>query len=241
MFEQEFDTSITCLDDLLAIMRNHAIKANESGNMLAFKIAVAYERSIRFENTPKETADRIFNELLAGKEPDVTPLQDYIAHQSIELAGELDRPVQIHTGHLAGTWHDVRNSNPADLISTFQRHPNVRFDVFHASWPFSDIMGSVARSFPNVWLDMCWAWAMNPVQMERTLDEWLSCVPNNKIFGFGGDTWTPFVMIGYAEQARNGIANVLEKKISTGEYDLDTARLVAERLMHKNAEKFFGA
>ncbi len=46
-------------------------------------------------------------------------------------------------------------------------------------------------------------------------------------------------MIGYAEQARNGIANVLEKKINSGEYDLDTAKFVAERIMHQNAEEFY--
>ncbi len=80
---------------------------------------------------------------------------------------------------------------------------------------------------------------MNPVQMERTLDEWLSSVPSNKIFGFGGDTWSPFSMIGYAEQARKGIANVMNKKVLSGEYDLDTAKFVAERIMYKNAQEFF--
>ncbi len=228
------------MKDLLSLIHEHAEKANQTGNMVAFKMGIAYQRNIRFENTSFETARRIFDELLTDKTPDLTPLQDYIAHYVIQLAEEFKRPLQIHTGHLAGNWHDVRNSNPADLIPLFLRYRNVRFDVFHASWPFSEFIASVGKTFPNVWLDMCWAWAMNPVQMERTLDEWLACVPNNKIFGFGGDTWNPFSMIGYAEQARKGIANVLEKKVSTGEYDLETARFVAERIMHKNAEEFFG-
>ncbi len=75
--------------------------------------------------------------------------------------------------------------------------------------------------------------------MERTLNEWLTCVPCNKIFAFGADVWSPFPMIGYAIQTRNGIANVLEKKINSGEYDLNTAKFVAERIMHKNAEEFY--
>ncbi len=239
-FEAIFKTSITTLKDLLSLIHEHAEKANQTGNMVAFKMGIAYQRNISFENTSFETARRIFDELLTDKNPDLTPLQDYIAHYVIQLAEEFKRPLQIHTGHLAGNWHDVRNSNPADLIPLFLRYRNVRFDVFHASWPFSEFIASVGKTFPNVWLDMCWAWAMNPVQMERTLDEWLACVPNNKIFGFGGDTWNPFSMIGYAEQARKGIANVLEKKVSTGEYDLETARFVAGRIMHKNAEEFFG-
>jgi len=239
-FEGIFGTSITTLKDLLDLIHNHANMANQTGNMAAFKMGIAYQRNLRFENSSFEMANQVFDDLLTDKSPDLTPLQDYIAHHVIQLAEEFERPLQIHTGHLAGNWHDVRNSNPSDLIPLFQRYPKVRFDVFHASWPFSELIGSVAKSFPNVWLDMCWAWAMNPVQMERTLDEWLACVPNNKIFGFGGDTWNPFSMIGYAEQARHGIANVLEKKVSTGEYDLNTAQFVAERLMHKNAGEFFG-
>ena len=91
----------------------------------------------------------------------------------------------------------------------------------------------------NVWIDLCWAWSMNPVQMERILDEWLSCVPSNKILGFGADTNSPFPVVGYAHQARNGIANVMEKKIDTGEYDLTTARFVARRIMHENAREVF--
>jgi len=239
--EKDFKTSITTLPELLNVIHTHTEKANQTGNMAAFKIAVAYQRNLQFEKPPQETAVKIFDRLRVGKEIEVTPLQDFIAHYIIQLAEEFKKPLQIHTGHLAGPWHDIRNSNPSDLIPLFQHYKNVRFDIFHAGWPYSDIMGSIAKNFPNVWLDMCWAWAMNPIQMERTLDEWLACVPSNKIFGFGGDTRNPFSIIGYAEQTRNGIANVLEKKVSTGEYDLETAQFVAERILHKNAEEFFDA
>jgi hypothetical protein len=39
--------------------------------------------------------------------------------------------------------------------------------------------------------------------MERILDEWLATVPCNKIFAFGADTGSAFMMLGYATQARN--------------------------------------
>jgi len=116
----------------------------------------------------------------------------------------------------------------------------VRFDLFHACWPYSEIAGTMGKEFPNVYLDMCWAWAMNPLQMERILDEWLSGVPNNRIFAYGGDTGSPFPMVGYALQAREGIARVLEAKVERGEYDEATAEMVARRIMNANARELYG-
>ena len=109
----------------------------------------------------------------------------------------------------------------------------------HAGWPYSEVLGSIGKQFPNVWLDMCWAWAMNPVQMERILDEWLAAVPCNKIFAFGADTRFPFMMVGYATQARMGISNVLERKVQRKEFDTRTAEFVARRIMSENALEFF--
>ena len=80
---------------------------------------------------------------------------------------------------------------------------------------------------------------MNPVQMERILDEWLAAVPCNKIFAFGADTDMPFNVIGYALQARRGIARALEAKLKRGEYSLKTAQFVAQRIMHENQREFF--
>jgi hypothetical protein len=41
-------------------------------------------------------------------------------------------------------------------------------------------------------------------------------------------------------QARRGIAGVLERKVTEGEYDLETARRVARRIMHQNAQEVYG-
>jgi hypothetical protein len=115
----------------------------------------------------------------------------------------------------------------------------VRFDVFHASWPYSAFIGAAAKEFPNVWLDLCWAWAMNPVQMERILDEWLAAVPCNKIFAFGADTGNPFAQVGYAVQARKGIASVLNRAVEQGYMTPETAEFTARRIMFENALEFF--
>ncbi|MDP6776057.1 MAG: amidohydrolase family protein, partial [Candidatus Latescibacteria bacterium] len=231
--------SISGLKHLDRLMDEHAERVKATGNLAAIKIALAYARTLDFEDTPFTDADRIFTAILKGEEVEARPLHDYLVHRIFERAEAFDLPVQIHTGYLAGNWGDFRWGDPAPLIPVFQKYRNVRFDLFHAAWPYSEFMGAVGSAFPNVWIDLCWAWSMNPVQMERILDEWLSCVPSNKILGFGADTRSPFPVVGYAEQARHGIANVLKKKIDTGEYDLDTAQFVARRIMHENARELF--
>jgi hypothetical protein len=237
--EKKVDSSLGSLSDLNDLFDRHTQKAFETGRLASIKIAVAYVRKLDFEDVPFNAADRAFSAIRQGRDTDPKPLHDYLIHKIIQRAGSIQIPVQIHTGHLAGNWQDVRFTDPALLIPVFQKYRSVNFDIMHAGWPFSEILGSIGKEFPNVWLDMCWAWTMNPVQMERILDEWLATVPCNKIFAFGADTCSPFMMLGYATQARQGIANVLERKVRRKEFDTHTAEFVARRIMNENALEFF--
>jgi len=237
--EKAMNWSVQSLADLDRLMDEHTERAQAGENMAALKIALAYARPLDFADVTFLEADRVLSALLRGQEVEAKPLHDYLAHRIIKRAEDFDVPVQIHTGYLEGNWCDFRRGDPAPLVPLFQKYRKVTFDLFHAGWPYSEFIGAVAKEFPNVWIDLCWAWAINPVQMERILDEWLSCVPSNKIFGFGADTDSPFPVVGYALQARQGIAHVMERKIASGEYDIDTAKFVARRIMHENACEVF--
>jgi predicted TIM-barrel fold metal-dependent hydrolase len=125
-------------------------------------------------------------------------------------------------------------------LPVFEKYRRVRFDVFHASWPWTSELGAIAKNYPNVYPDMCWVWAMNPTESERTLDEWLDGVPFNKIFAFGADAGLPWCDVGYAIQARLGIAEVLERKVRKGFFSGATAKQVAAAIMLENGERFHG-
>ena len=237
--ERILELSISSLDDIGKAMDKLVGTAVAQGHVSALKIGVAYLRFLDFDVVPKAKAEKCFSSLMSGKKENLKPLHDYLFHRFIECAEKFDLPVQIHTGFLAGIGRDIQQGKPHRLVDVFIKYPRVKFDIFHASWPDSEFIGAVGKQFQNVWLDMCWAWAMNPVQMERILDEWLSAVPCNKILAYGSDTTTPFAVPGYAKQARNGIAAVLEKKIKRGEYDMETAMFVARRIMHENANELF--
>jgi hypothetical protein len=239
-FERVSDRSIHQLSDLDRAMDDYADRARQAGKLSAFKCGLAYNGTLVFENTSQTVAEPIFQAIMQNRDAgDIKPLTSYLFHRYVQRAADFGLPLQVHTGYLAGNWGNPTQGDPTALIPVFQRYCQVRFDLFHAGWPWSELMGAIGKAFPNVYLDMCWAWSMDPVGMERTLDEWLSIVPNSKLCAFGGDTGLPFAMLGYAVQARRGIANVLERKLATGEYDLPTAQHVARRIMHANAQELY--
>ena len=171
---------------------------------------------------------------------EVRPLADYMFHCFLKRANDEDFPVQIHTGYLAGNWGSLGGTKALNLIPVFEKYRRVRFDIFHASWPWVSELGAIAKNYPNVYPDMCWAWTMNPAESERALSQWLDAVPYNKIFGYGADTRWPWCNVGYSIQARKGIARVLEEKIAAGHFSDGTAREVAAAIMVTNGEEFYG-
>jgi hypothetical protein len=238
-FERVFERPIQRLSDLDAALDDYAEKARLAGKLGGMKSALPYSRRVDFEQSSFADAERAFEAMMQNRQVELRPLHDYLFHRFVQRSREFGLPVQLHTGYLAGNWGNPGQGNPELLVPIFRRYRGVRFDVFHAGWPYSEVAGAIGKAFPNVYLDMCWAWTMNPAQMERILSEWLSAVPHNKIFGYGGDTGSPFPMVGYALQARQGIANVLERKVESGEYDLETAKRVARRIMHENAQEVY--
>ena len=210
-----------------------------TGKITSIKIGLASNRDLDFGYPSKSEAEQVFNRMMylergekvlrsyerLGKKfgedmaipvlssTDLRPLHDYLVHVYIQRAGDEDMPVQVHTGYLHGIQRDLRNINPMQLVPLLLRYKNTRFDLFHAGWPYTEELGAIGKNFPNVWISLCWAWAMNPISVERALESWLDCVPYNKIIGFGGDTKHPLEVYGYAMQAREGLARVLEKRI----------------------------
>lgn len=242
------------LDQCVARMNDVVDRYRAGGRLAALKIAVSYLRDLSVSDPTHYEAELAFNRIRSRKvfwggvqQPDgavdaatARPLGDYLLHRLLQRASDDDLPVQVHTGYLEGNWRPLDGTQALHLLPLFDKYRSVRFDVFHASWPWSSEMGAIAKSYPNVWLNMCWAWAMNPGQAARALSEWLDCVPFNKIFAYGADTWLPWGNVGYSLQAKQGIATVLEGKIERGDIGEADAEEVATAIMLENGAAFYG-
>ncbi len=264
--EMRWKRSIVTLDDLISGFMQSITDCLATEKITSFKIGLAYNRDLDFGYPSKSEAEQVFNRMmyldrgekvlrwyerldkkhgediaisvLSGTE--LRPLHDYLVHVYIQRASDEDIPVQIHTGYLAGIQRDLRNINPMQLVPLLLRYRNTRFDLFHAGWPYTEELGTIGKNFPNVWISLCWAWAMNPISVERALESWLDCVPYNKIIGFGGDTKHPLEVYEYAMQAREGLARVFEKRIERGDMDEALAKEAARAILLTNGCELHG-
>lgn len=264
--EARWKRSILTLDDLVNGFMESITKCLDTGRVTSFKIGLAYNRDLEFGYPSKSEAERVFNRMMhlepgekvlrwyermdmeSGEDiaipvlsgTELRPLHDYLVHVYVQRASDEGLPVQIHTGYLAGIQRDLRNINPMQLVPLLLRYQRTRFDLFHAGWPYTEELGTIGKNYPNVWLSLCWAWAMNPIAVERALDSWLDCVPYNKIIGFGGDTKHPLAAYGYAMQAREGLARVFEDRLARGDMDENLAREAAKAVVLTNGCELHG-
>jgi len=246
--------SIHTLGQLVDRLNQAIDKFQTTGKLAAIKIGMAYRRDLVVGDPTRYEAEVAFNRIRSRKSfwggiqqnngaVDAAmgrALGDFMFHQLIQRACDQDLPVQVHTGYLAGNWGSLAGTKALNLIPIFEKYRTARFDIFHASWPWASELGAIGKNYPNVWLDMCWAWTMNPTESARALSEWLDGVPFNKIFAYGADTGLPWCNVGYSLQAKLGIARVLEEKIKQGFISEGTAEEIASCIMLRNGEEFYG-
>jgi predicted TIM-barrel fold metal-dependent hydrolase len=210
----------------------------------AVKQQSAYWRVQSFDDVPAADAERVFDR--AGREPDrVTPgeqkqLQDWAFHRCIRLSVEHDLPVKIHTGYKAGVnFMDLRHVQPARLTNLFVQYPAARFDLFHIGYPYQEEVLALAKHFANVYVDLCWAWIIDPLASGRFLKQFVTAVPANKLFAFGGDYRVAEPVYGHLRIARDGITRALTELMDEGYLTSSEAVGIARRVLRENAMEVF--
>ena len=248
--EEATGVSITNLASLKqAVDRNFA--ESQKLGMVAIKTTLAYHRDLNFHRVDAADAERDIQVLLKGEREtakgrarfDNRPfrnLEDHMLRYVVSLADAHKLPMQIHTGSFAGHWNYIANANPAHLTQLLFDFPNVRFDLFHMSFPYMGELAAITKLFPHVYADFCWAWVLSPAAARRALREFIDTVPANKILGYGGDYWFPELAYAHLLMARRNIAEVMaelvEERLCTETEALEVARMI----LHDNASKLFG-
>jgi hypothetical protein len=171
---------------------------------------------------------------------EMRPFQDLIQHHLIQRAIELDWAVQIHTGILGSSYGaQISHTNPTHLADLFLRYPQARFDLLHASYPYMRELTALVKLFPNVYINMAWFDILSPRAARQYLREWITSVPINKVFAFGGDQFGVLLACAYAEMVRDNLAQVLADEVTEGNMAEDRALYVATRLLKENAWEHF--
>jgi uncharacterized protein len=236
---------VTSLDEYVEACRQIFV-GHKAYGAVTFKDQSAYARTLEYGNPTRAEAEAVFNWFMedprrSASYPDgVKPLDDFLFHAFMRMARDLDLPVQVHTGHMAGIRNDIVKTNAIGLTGIIELHRDVRFDIFHANWPYSGELLFLGKNYPNVSLDFCWANIIDPIYCQNLFKQALSSVPHGKIHGYGSDysgsvdrAWA------HAAIARDNIAIALADMVELEYLDLDEAKEVAYSWLFSNANEFF--
>jgi hypothetical protein len=248
--EELVDVAISDLRGLKRAMERSFEQSLEAG-MVNVKSTLAYNREIHYAEIPESDAEEEIQHLLKDErhipegfrnqvERPYRRLEDHMFHHLIRLAEGHKIPVQIHTGLHAGNGNFIENSKPTHLTNLFFLYPQVKFDLFHISYPYQGELSVLAKIFPNVYVDFCWAHIISGSLSRRTLHEMLETVPANKIFGYGGDYRYPELSYAHAKLARQNIARVMAEKVDDGFFTETEAVRIARMILHDNPNRMFG-
>jgi uncharacterized protein len=206
---------------------------------VAVKSQHAYSRTLAWQPASEAEAAHALNAFLRHgqqiSETDRLCLGDWGWARVVELTIEHNLPFKIHTGYYAG--HSrmpvdyIRSGNLCKLLATY---PNARFVLMHIAYPYSDELLALAKHYPNVYVDLCWAWSINPYATADFVRRYIHAVPANKLFVFGGDTFWPGATVAYAKQARHWLTRALQAEIDDGLLTEQEAISLAGRFMREN-------
>jgi len=212
---------VTSLDEYIDTCRQIFSQMKKRGT-IGMKDQSAYNRPIKFSNATHGEAERVFNKIMENPRfsigfPELTSLSDYLFHQFMRMARDLDFFVQIHTGHMAGIRNEVTKTNAVLLTSVFEMHPEVRFDIFHGNWPYDGEILFLAKNYPNVHIDACWLNIIDAYYAKRLFANSIMAVPHTKIHGFGADYGDiPEYAVCHLLIARDAIAAGLAEVVDMG-------------------------
>jgi predicted TIM-barrel fold metal-dependent hydrolase len=236
---------ITSLDEYLDACLEIFTRFKAQG-AVAFKDQSAYDRTLDYALATRAQAEEVFNWFMADPRrsaayPDaVQPLSDFLFHAFMRFARDLDLPVQLHTGHMAGIRNEITKTNAVALTKVLELHRDVRFDLFHANWPYAGEILFLVKNYPNAALDFCWANIIDPIYCQGLFRQALSAVPHGKIHAYGSDYFGSVDRAwAHLEIARDNVAIALSDMVALDYLDLDAAKSVAHAWLFDNPNAFF--
>ena len=228
---------VTDLSSLRRVMET--IFASSASAAIAVKTQHAYNRTLRWRERSDVEAARALDVCLRDPEnmDEATRLclGDWSWARGVELCIEHDLPQKIHTGYYAG-----HSRMPVDYIRSghlsplLAKYPDARFVLMHIAYPYTEELVALAKHYPNVYADLCWAWSINPYSSVEFVRRFIHAAPANKLFLFGGDTSYPGPALAYASQARTWFTRAMQAEIDDGLLTELQAIDLAQRFMRDN-------
>lgn len=238
--------TVTSLDEYVEACQE-IFTAMKSAGAVAFKDQSAYTRSLDYGNPSRSQAEEAFNWFMEDPRRSLSypdgnrPLGDYLFHQFMRMARDLDLPVQLHTGHMAGIRNEITKTNAVHLTRILELHRDTKFDLFHANWPYGGEILFLVKNYSNAAIDFCWAHMVDPLYSQSLMRQAVFSIPHGKVHGYGSDLAGNMVTSAWAhaDLARDNIAIALADLVEMEYLGLDDAKQIAVDWLFNNPNQFF--
>jgi len=159
----------------------------------------------------------------------------YTLDQILSEAEKYDLPVSVHTGY----WGDYREQSPEKYIPLVMKHPRNRFDLFHLGYPYVKSTLLLAKTMPNVCIDLCWTYVISQHMAADAIRQIIDMIPLNKVMGFGGDYRVCEKIYGHREMMTRTMSRALADKVDDGTISLERAKVWAKAMLWDNPISFY--
>jgi predicted TIM-barrel fold metal-dependent hydrolase len=233
-FARKEGLKIETLDDYLMVLDRLFQKAKAAG-AVCLKSTLAYMRTLRFEDVPRNRAARAFGHPRSElSREQVRDFEDFIMWRLVELSARHNLPFQIHTGDAR-----IQGSNPMLLVDLIEANPRTKFILFHGGFPWVGETGVILmRHGSHVWLDSVWVPTLSYSTAKRAFHEWLEIMPSDRIM-WGADANHAEGIYGATELTRRCISEVLAEKVDRGDLREEHALQIGRQILRDNALALF--
>ncbi len=228
-------TVINTLDDYLAAVEDYIARTARAG-------AVGVKMYALPSHAPsRQDALAAFSALKEGHTPNLkeyadNPLRDYVWDRAISVASELGLVMAVH----AGFGGDFRYLNPVHIVPVVRRHPGARFDLYHLGYPFVREALMIARSYPNVWLNLCGVQAESQSVVVDAVYEAADFLPAHKLVAFGADLHISVEKVyGHLVIAKENVSRGLARVVAEGRMSETRAIEMAKGWFYGNPKALY--
>jgi len=125
----------------------------------------------------------------------------------------------------------LRQATIRELAEVISRHPKIQFHCYLSSLQANQSLCTLCRELPNLCLAGYWWHNFFPHSIAQVIDERLDMLPTNRQIGFFSDAYCVEWLYAKSILVRTELARALAHRVERGQYTLDKAVQIAEKLL----------
>ncbi|HVW71072.1 MAG TPA: amidohydrolase family protein [Steroidobacteraceae bacterium] len=255
---------LTSLSDIIAAIDRILVSAVERGAR-GFKNMSAYYRTLGLTRPSPSEAEAALKRVLkvaphsdpaeapgpmdpnptfADRADDaaLTTLEDYLFRHIYIKAGQLQRPIIIHSAVALHPGLRADYNDPHPLYNIFVdpeiQRAETRFVIIHAGYPDTKLIAAFISQFPNVYTDVSF-YSKYPGALLQVYRDLLALGPSDRIMHGSDANSVPEEIGCCAWNSRAVLAKVLTEYLNFGWTQGDINKM-AEDVLHRTARTVFG-